>query len=188
MSGLSRTTHCSGAQDSVALINLCPGWLVRNRPRPLNSGVRHFARPMNSPDYNSYCQPLVGQTLRSVEKKDYSWFFVFADDISIVTESPWRFLSEDRIIVTSEDHGNQFGLPAPVDAAERVLAGVSRKAVVTASITRPTADLIIYFDGHWHLQFLQMSCGYESWRLYIRGNETICTGGGDIAYSPTPVA
>jgi hypothetical protein len=88
---------------------------------------------MNPADYKSDCQPLVGQTLRSVEKKDYSWFFVFADDISIVTESTWRLLSEDGIIVTSEDHGHQFGLPAPVDAAERVLAGVSRKAVVIAS-------------------------------------------------------
>lgn len=113
---------------------------------------------------------------------------MFADDISIVTESPWRFLSEDGIIVTSEDHGHQFGLQAPVDTAEEMLAGVSRKAVVTASITRPSGDLIIDFGGHCHLQFLQMSCGYESWRLYIRGNETICMGGGDIAYFPTPVA
>ena len=80
---------------------------------------------MNSPDYSSYCQPLVSQTLRSVEKKDYSWFFVFADDISIVTESPWRFLDQDRIIITSEDHGHQFGLPAPVDAGESVLAGIA---------------------------------------------------------------
>jgi hypothetical protein len=143
---------------------------------------------MNSPDINSYCKPLVGQTLRSVEKKDYSWFFVFADEISIVTESPWRFLTADGIVVTSEDHGQQFGLPAPVDAAERVLAGVLRRIVVAASITRPTADLIIDFSGDVHLQFFQMSCGYESWRLYIHGSETICTGGGDIAYFQRPVA
>ena len=62
------------------------------------------------------------------------------------------------------------------------------KAVVTASISRPTADLIIDFGGHCLLQFLQMSSGYESWRLYIRGNETICIGGGDIAYFPRPVS
>ena len=143
---------------------------------------------VNSPDYNSYCRPLVGQALKSLEKKDYSWFFVFADDVSIVTESPWRFLTADGIVVTSEDHGHQFGLPAPVDAAERVLAGVSSRAVVAACITRPAADLIVDFGSQIQLQFFQMSCGYESWRLYIRGDETICTGGGDIAYFKRPVA
>src|SRR6266496_2029057 len=143
---------------------------------------------MSAPDYNSYCKPLVGQTLRSVEQKDYSWFFVFADEISIVTESPWRFLNADGIVVTSEDQGHQFGLPAPVDATERVLAGVSRRTVVAASITRPAADLIVDFGSHVLLQFFQMSCGYESWRLYIHGSETICTGGGDIAYFQRRVA
>ena len=140
---------------------------------------------MNSPDCESHCQPLVGQTLRSVDKKDYSWFFVFADDISIVTESFWRFVREDGIVVTSEDHGHQFGLPAPVDAAQRVVAGISKKAVVvSASINRSTGDLSINFSDNCQLQFLQLSSGYESWRLYIRGNEIICNGGGDIAYFP----
>ena len=118
----------------------------------------------------------------------YTWFFEFADDIAISTESPWRFMSAEGIVVTSEDHGHQFGLPAPVDAAERVLARVTGQAVVAASIIRRTGDLSIEFDQQLHLQFLQMSCGYESWRLHIRGNETICTGGGDIAFFRPPVA
>jgi len=143
---------------------------------------------MNSSDCNSYGTPLVGQKLQTVEKKDCSWTFVFADEISIVTESPWRFLTPDGIVVTSEDHGHQFGLPAPVDAAERVLAAVSTRPVVAASITRTAADLIVDFGSQVQLQFFQMSCGYEAWRLYNHGDETICTGGGDIAYFPRPVA
>jgi hypothetical protein len=147
--------------------------------------MKRFIKTLSN---NSYSKPLIGQTLRSVEKKDYSWFFVFADEISIVTEGPWRFLSADGIVVTSEDDGHQFGLPAPVDAADRVLTGISRKTVVAASIIPSTADLIVDFGSQVHLQFLQMSCGYESWRLYIRGSETICMGGGDIAYFQAPVA
>jgi hypothetical protein len=143
---------------------------------------------MNSPDYNSYCAPLVGQVLSSLEKKDYSWCFVFADEMSIVTESFWRFLTAEGIVVTSEDHGHQFGLPAPVDATERVLADVSRLTVIGASITRPASDLIVDFGRGVHLQFFQMSCGYESWRLYVRGDETICMGGGDVAHFRRPVA
>ena len=143
-----------------------------------------YTRPMDEPDNNSYCKPLIGLRLRSVEANDPVWSFVFADDISILDVAPWRLLDGERIVVTSEDHGHPFGLPAPVDAAERVLAVISSKAVVAAYITRITSDLIIDFGGHVHLQCLQMSCGYESWRLVVRGSETICTGGGGIAHFP----
>ena len=140
---------------------------------------------MNSPNNNSYCEPLISQVLWSVEKKDFSWFFMFTGDISIATESSWRLLNDDGIVVTSEDHGHQFGLPAPVDAAQRVLSAVLGKPVVAASIIRPTSDLSVDFE-YTSLQFLQMSCGYESWRLSIRDNLTICLGAGDIAYFSRP--
>ena len=143
---------------------------------------------MNTLDFNAYCQPLIGQMLTSIEKRDHSWLFMFAAEISIVTESPWRLLTADRIVVASEDHGHQFGLSASVDAAERVLAGVSGKSVVAASIIRPAADLMVDFGGGAQLQFYQLSCGYEAWRLSIHGDETICVGGGNIAYIRRPVA
>ena len=60
---------------------------------------------------------LVGLQLKAVEKKDYSWFFTFDDGGSIATESFWRLITIEGVAVTSEDHGHQFGLPAPVDAA-----------------------------------------------------------------------
>lgn len=111
----------------------------------------------------------------------------FADGIYIVTESPWRFLTLDGIAVTSEDHGHQFGLPAPVDAAERVLASVSNSLVVAACITRPAADLILNFGGGAYLQFFQMSSGYEAWRRFVYGEQIICTGGGIVSFdSPEP--
>jgi hypothetical protein len=141
---------------------------------------------MKKADYNPYSKPLIGQSLQSVECKGGSWFFKFSDEISVVTESHWRLLSADRIVVTSQDHGHKFGLPAPVDAAPAALAGVSKKLVVDASITPPTADLIVDFGDHVHLQFLQMSSGYESWRLYVRGSETICMGGGTIEHFKAP--
>jgi len=39
-------------------------------------------------------------------------------------------------------------------------------------------------SGRAQLQMLQMSCGYESWRLFVGDSETICTGGGAIARFP----
>ena len=79
------------------------------------------AHIVSQAEYESYCEPLIGHQLLSIKKKDYSWFFVFGEEVSLVTESPWRLISEERIIVASQDHGQQFGLPKPVDAAEGVL-------------------------------------------------------------------
>jgi len=130
----------------------------------------------------NYSAALVGQRLLSVEKRDYSWFFSLSEDVRVGTESPWRLLSQGRIIVTSEDDGHPFGLPEPVDAASRVLATVSNRTVESAEIDASTGDLTANFGGSTCLQFLQMSCGYESWRLYAQGNETICMGAGEIAH------
>ena len=139
---------------------------------------------MNQAENESFCEPLIGHQFLSVEKKDYSWFFMFGDDISRATESAWRLISEERIIVTSEDHGHQFGLPEPVDAAERVLSCIAGCTVEGTTICGSSGDLTIAFSGKAQLQLLQMSCGYESWRLNIHGSVTWCTGGGDIDHYP----
>ena len=139
---------------------------------------------MKSEDLDSYSKPLIGLNLVSVEKKDHSWFFAFGEGDSIVTEGPWRLVSEERIAVTSEDQGQQFGLPKPVNAAERALSCLTGRTVTGTGITEFSGDLTVEFSGRVLLQFLQISCGYESWRLHIRGSETICTGGGDIAHFP----
>lgn len=137
--------------------------------------------PVKRTEYSVFAQPLVGHRLRSLENRDYSWFFVFADDLSVVTEFPWRFIADGCIAITSEDDGHQFGLPAPVDAAEMVLHRTSGQDVIAASIDPDTGDLSIEFSGMLRLQLLQMSAGYGAWRIYAPGAEVVCTGGGDIA-------
>jgi hypothetical protein len=121
---------------------------------------------------------LVGRSVRSVSLKDHSWIFSFGDDITLWTEGSWRFMDSEHIVITSEDHRHQFGLPAPVDAAEWVHSRVSEALVTSASINTVTGDLIVAFGGAFQLQLLQMSFAYESWRLYASGNEVICLGGG----------
>lgn len=78
---------------------------------------------MNPEGTNSYCSPLVGEQLRSVEKRDFSWFFGFSGEVSLATETFWRLINEDRIVVTSEDHGHQFGLPERTIEHCRTLCG-----------------------------------------------------------------
>ena len=129
-------------------------------------------------------KPLIGRQLLSVEKKDYTWFFGFGVGVSLATESPWRLIEQSRIVVSSEDHDQQFGLPAPVDAAREVLSRAAGRTVEVASVAADSGDLMIQFPGQLYLQLLQLSSGYESWRLSADGGETICMGGGSIARFP----
>jgi hypothetical protein len=139
---------------------------------------------VNEAENDSCCRPVIGRQLVEVEHRDHSWFFRFGDDLSIATESPWRLLDVERIVVTSEDHGHRFALPEFVDAATRVRSLVAGRSVEAASISRSSGDLTIEFGGQVQLELLQMSAGYESWRLSSRSGETICLGGGRIVHHP----
>ena len=123
-------------------------------------------------------ETLVGHPLRSLVLKDYSWVFTFADDVSLWTESAWRFMDAEHIVTTSEDHEQKFGLPAPVDAAERVLSRVGSALVSAVSIRGATGDLLVRFGELHALELLQMSSGYEAWHLHARGRDLYCLGGG----------
>jgi hypothetical protein len=150
-----------------------------------HEGREGYEVTVNPEGTNLYSSPLVGQQLLSAEKRDDSWSFGFSGEVSLATETSWRLIDEDRLVVTSEDHGHQFGLPEPVDAA-RVLSSIVGRAVEGAEIDASSGDLTIEFSGRVRLELLQMSGGYESWRLSFRGSETICTGGGKLVHLPGP--
>ncbi len=122
---------------------------------------------------------LVGRRVNEVEKKDYSWFFRLDDGSSIATESPWRLITADGIAVTSEDHGHQFGLPAPVDAAQVVKACIQDKTVERFELDDRTGDLCLHF-GMTAIQFVTLSAGYEGWRTGHGDQQVICMGGGHL--------
>ncbi len=140
---------------------------------------------MKSEGPDTHGRPLIGRQLLSVDKKDYSWFFGFGTGVSLATESPWRLIEQGRIVVSSEDHGHQFGLPAPVDAAREALSRAAGRTVEAVSVNSDSGDLMVQFPERAYLQLLQLSSGYESWRLSVDGSESICMGGGDIAHFPS---
>ena len=81
-----------------------------------------------------------------------------------------------------EDDGHQFGLSESVDAAKVLSAVVVGRTVAAAAIDSSSGDLTIEFNGSARLQLLQMSGGYESWRLAAPGGEMVCTGGGAVTH------
>jgi hypothetical protein len=126
----------------------------------------------------------VGKQLIDTAKKDNLWSFVFSDGGSVVTESGWRLISKEGIGVASEDHGHTFGLKGPVDACTRVLAATKGKKILEVRIAERTSDLLVLFEQEVSLEFLNLSCGYESWRAGHGSEEVICMGGGQLALHP----
>ena len=120
--------------------------------------------------------------LKGVEKLDYSWIFRFEDPLFIITEGQWRLISQGRIVVSGDDHGQQFGLPAPVDATDIVRNCIVSSLVQSVKVDDSTGDLFLYFSQYTYLQLLQTSAGFESWRAHEADRETICMGGGEINY------
>jgi hypothetical protein len=124
---------------------------------------------------------LIGKRLLEVAKMDFTWSFVFSDGGSIATESDWRLLASRGIEATSSDDGQLFGLKAPLDASERVLTATQGKKILEIRLAPRTSDLSLVFEEDVRVDFLNLSCGYESWRAGHGTEEVICMGGGQLS-------
>ncbi len=60
-----------------------------------------------------------GLTCDSVvyDAETLEWVFRFGPGVSLRVAAPWRIIGDGRIALGHEDHGQQFGLPRPVDCA-----------------------------------------------------------------------
>jgi hypothetical protein len=90
-------------------------------------------------------------------------------------------LEKGRIILTSEDHGQWFGLPAPVNANEKAIELLGGDLISKATVCEGTLDIIIDFVHGRRLEFLTNSSGYESWELTDPSKTlTVAQGGGNL--------
>jgi len=127
-----------------------------------------------------------GQRITEVsETSGVYWRFSLSACGSITAECLWRLIRDGRIAVTGEDHGQQFGLPAPVDAVSRVTSLLADAAITRIEIREGTADLIIHFDLPFRLEFIATSCGYESWQITASdGSSVVAASGSQVCYAP----
>lgn len=125
---------------------------------------------------------MVGQRITQVSFNEPSlWFFSFGTNSGIGAECPWRVLEHGSIAVSCEDHGQKYGLPAPIDAvasASSLLVGVEIKGV---KVREGTADILISLAGDIHLEIIPFSSGYEGWQVTCpSGHQVIAQGGGQL--------
>lgn len=132
--------------------------------------------PASAPDLTW----LHDNALESVERVDeWNWTFDFRDGGVIYgSELKWRLTTDAGIVVTSFDDGHPFGLGAPVDACRRVMDTVGQSEIKLVEVCERTGDLVLSFANGAQLEFLNLSCGYESWATVHGDDNYICMGGG----------
>ena len=85
-------------------------------------------------------------------------------------------------MLTSDDHGKQFGLPEPVDAEARCRSLIVGVKIERVEVVEDTADFMIFFESGARLEILPISSGYESWQVAAPdGTATVAQGGGNLA-------
>jgi uncharacterized protein DUF6188 len=105
--------------------------------------------------------------------------------VTLAVDCLWRVIADGKITLTSRDHGQRFGLPAPVDAPAAALALLQGRQVVEVRLDESSADLVLGFEGGRRLEILPDSSGYEPWSLHAPGVHLVALGGGGVAnFSP----
>jgi uncharacterized protein DUF6188 len=121
---------------------------------------------------------------RVYEHYPQNFTFEFSE-ASLAVDCLWRIKVGGRIALTSRDHGQKFGLPAPVDAHADASSRLRGRRVLEASMDENSADLFLEFDDRQRLEVLTDSSGYEPWNLHAPGVHLVALGGGGIAdFSP----
>ena len=100
---------------------------------------------------------------------------------SLAVDCLWRIVVNGKVALTSRDHGQQFGRPAPIDAHVGALALLSTGPVVAVSLAEHSADLYLEFEGGHRLEVIADSSHYEPWNLRAPGVHFVVLGGGQIA-------
>ncbi len=108
-------------------------------------------------------------------------------DASLAVDCFWRTKVDGRVVLTSCDHGRQFGLPAPVGAYTGASSRLDDCRIIEVRLDEGSADLALDFEGELRLEVLTDSSGYEPWNLHAPGVHLVALGGGGIAdFRSTP--
>ena len=126
---------------------------------------------------------MVNRTIQEVRfNEPTQCSFSFSPTIGIWAECPWRLLQAGRVAISSEDHLQQYGLPAPLDAAAVASALLESRPITHVQVRDGTADLFLDFSGGIRLEIIPISSGYESWGVTTpSGFEVIAQGGGQLS-------
>jgi hypothetical protein len=148
----------------------------RERPEVFLSKARRRERGLFMSKFNWLLQ----NRFESLIRREHDWVFTFEPDSVLAVECLWRLIENQKITRTSEDHGQQFGLPAPIDAAVDLTRLLANLAINKVELNENTLDLRIILEGDIVIEVIPDSAGYESWNLQQGKQQWIAQGGGNL--------
>lgn len=112
---------------------------------------------------------LVGRQLEQVARHDGSWGFTFTGGVALRVDCLWRVTESGRLLLTSEDHGHRFGLPAAVDGVAELQRRFVGTSVTSATVREGGVDIALAFSCGAAIEVIATSAGYEAWVLSGQG-------------------
>ena len=88
---------------------------------------------------------------------------VFSEEAKLRADY-WRLIRDLKERVSSFDHGQKYGLTAPIDAIKELETELQDKIVAQALLDTETGDLQFQFRENLKLQIFGLS-GYEAWEI-----------------------
>ena len=124
---------------------------------------------------------LVGQVCTRVhEHYTGNFTFEFSDGRAAV-DCAWRIVRDGRLALAHSDHGQQFGLPAPVDAVRQAMALLAGRPIRGGRIDMALGDVVLEFEGGVRLDVFNDSSGYEGWNMSgPNGTSLVAASGGEV--------
>jgi|SRR5690242_17473644 hypothetical protein len=78
----------------------------------------------------------------------------------------WRIAKDGRASISSFDHEQKYGLPAPIDAVEELKSNLTDKALIDARLEKETGDLLFRFSDGINFHVFNFT-GYEVWEIHF---------------------
>jgi len=85
---------------------------------------------------------------------------------SMLRADYWRIVKANRAGVSSFDHRQKYGLPAPIDAVRQLDKELQGKRVTEALLDSRTGDLHFGFEGDVEFRVFNFT-GYEVWEIHF---------------------
>ena len=125
---------------------------------------------------------LQGERCTAVEHSAPGEFLFHFGAAGLRLSCAWRLRQDGRIILAHADHGQRFGLPAPVDVPAAALAHLAGRVIVGGRIEDHVGDIILEFSEGCRLEVFNDSSGYEGWSMTAPdGTQLIAASGGEVS-------
>ena len=99
---------------------------------------------------------------------------------TLAVECLWRVGVAGRLVVTSFDRNQVFGLSAPVDALAKAHAELAGRSIASVRLDVQRGDLTPVLESDRLLAIITASSGCESWHLRAPGIYLASTSGGTV--------